>query len=77
MPNPPRDFNKFVADLHLKQDIELFNLRTENMKLKLKIENDEKAYMSLLRDYTEIKEENEKHKKDIKKAIELLDWFIS
>ena len=35
MPNPPRDFNKFVADIHLKQDIELFNLRTENMKLKL------------------------------------------
>lgn len=37
----------------------------------------EEAYMSLLKDYTKLKEDNKQYKKDIKKAIELLDWFIS
>ena len=52
------------------------NLLRENDRLKIKLEAAEKAYMSLLYDYTELKEEKAKVEKAIKEVKDLLDFLI-
>ena len=52
------------------------NLQRENDRLQIKLEAAEKAYMSLLYDYTELKEQNCKMDNAIKEVMELLDYLI-
>lgn len=76
MPNESKDINEVISEINLKQDIELINLSTENIKLKLKIENEEQAYMSLLRDYTELEQENEKLRKKNKQLVDIITKLL-
>lgn len=63
--------------MYINKCLECDELKMQVWKLQNQLLIFEEAYMSLLKDYTKLKEDNKQHKKDIKKAIELLDWFIS
>lgn len=63
--------------MYINKCFECDELKMQVWKLQNQLLICEEAYMSLLRDYTKLKEDNKQYKKDIKKAIELLDWFIS
>ena len=53
------------------------DLQRQNDKLLIKLEAAEKAYMSLLYDYTEIKEQKEIMEKAFKEVRDLLDYLIN
>ena len=52
-------------------------LTRENDRLQIKLEAAEKAYMSLLYDYTELKEQKEIMEKAFKEVRDLLDYLIN
>lgn len=52
------------------------DLLRENDRLQIKVEASQKAYMSLLRDYTELKNHVERMEKAFKEVRNLLDFLI-
>ena len=60
--------NIIIQDLELA-DKEIARLREENRKLKLHIEAKDKAYVSLLKDYEELKEKNKEYKAEIEQRL--------
>lgn len=53
------------------------DLQRQNDKLLIKLEAAEKAYMSLLYDYTELKEKEATMEKAFKEVRDLLDYIIN